>query len=312
MDAELAAVAGAAAGLLVVSTGTGLVLERTASAGPTRAALADMNRRLAGWWIMGLGFLASLLGGAWATLALWSLVSSLALRELLTVARSRPADHGVLCWSAYAVVPVQYWLIAGGRMDWAQGLVPVWAFALLAIRGALAGSPAGFFQGAAELFWGLMVCVYALSHVPALLTLPGRPGDEAAGLKLLVFLVAAVQAGDVFSYVWGKALGRRALAPALSPGKTWEGLLGGLATATAVGAALQPLTSWTLGQASVMALAAAALGAGGGLVMSAVKRDRGVKDWGALIPGHGGMLDRVDSLAFAAPAFFHLARALGA
>ncbi len=117
-----------------------------------------------------------------------------------------------------------------------------------------------------------------------------------------------MQLSDVLQYVWGKLLGRRRIAPDLSPSKTWEGFLGGVASATAVGAALWWMTPFTLSQAAAMALVVTLMGFVGGLVMSAIKRDRGVKDWGHLIAGHGGFLDRLDSVIFAAPVFFHLTR----
>jgi len=152
-----------------------------------------------------------------------------------------------------------------------------------------------------------MVCVFCLSHVPALLTLE-IPGFEGRQLLLVAFLVLVVQASDVLQYVWGKLAGRHLVAPRLSPSKTWEGLLGGVASATLLGAALHGLTPFTPWQAVALSLLVCAMGFFGGLVMSAIKRDRGVKDWGTLIEGHGGMLDRLDSVVFAAPVFFHVVR----
>jgi phosphatidate cytidylyltransferase len=124
----------------------------------------------------------------------------------------------------------------------------------------------------------------------------------------MVFLLLVVQSSDVLQYVWGKLLGRHPIAPAVSPSKTWEGLIGGAICATALGAALWRLTPFVPWQAGGMALVITTMGFLGGLVMSAIKRDRGVKDWGQLIEGHGGMLDRLDSVAFSAPIFFHLTR----
>jgi len=117
-----------------------------------------------------------------------------------------------------------------------------------------------------------------------------------------------VQSSDVFQYIWGKLFGRRKVAPAISPSKTVEGLAGGVLSATILGAFLWWITPFSVWQAALMALAINVMGFFGGLVMSAIKRDRGVKDWGDLIEGHGGMLDRLDSVVFAAPVFFHLTR----
>jgi phosphatidate cytidylyltransferase len=109
-------------------------------------------------------------------------------------------------------------------------------------------------------------------------------------------------------YTAGKLWGRRPIAPTLSPGKTLEGTVLGIAGATVIGTALYPLTPFTVLQAAGLSLVIAVMGFCGGLVMSAIKRDRGVKDWGATIPGHGGILDRIDSVVFSAPVFFHLTR----
>ena len=116
------------------------------------------------------------------------------------------------------------------------------------------------------------------------------------------------QASDVLQYVWGKLLGRRKIAPNVSPNKTWEGFLGGVASATLLGAALWRVTPFSPGAAAGLSLAITLMGFAGGLVMSAIKRDAGVKDYGSLIEGHGGILDRIDSICFAAPVFFHLVR----
>jgi phosphatidate cytidylyltransferase len=152
-----------------------------------------------------------------------------------------------------------------------------------------------------------MVCVYCISYAPALLTL-NIPGYQRQDAKLLLFLVIVVQLSDVFQYIWGKLLGKRKIAPSISPNKTWEGFVGGVATAVALGTALWWMTPFSPLQALLLSLAVALMGFAGGLTMSAIKRDRGVKDFGSAIEGHGGILDRMDSICFSAPLFFHLAR----
>jgi phosphatidate cytidylyltransferase len=155
--------------------------------------------------------------------------------------------------------------------------------------------------------WGLMIAVYCMSHVPELLTLNVRNYQDRNPL-LVAFLLIVVQSSDVLQYCWGKLFGRRKIAPELSPSKTVEGFLGGVASATVLGAGLWKITPFSIWQAALMSLVITVMGFLGGLVMSAIKRDRGVKDWGSLIEGHGGMLDRIDSLAFSSPIFFHLTR----
>ena len=172
---------------------------------------------------------------------------------------------------------------------------------------ALRGDTARFMTRVAEMQWGVMIAIFCISHVPALLTLD-IPGFETRKLLLIAFLVIVVQMSDVLQYIWGKLFGRHKVAPKLSPSKTWEGLIGGVASATLLGACLWWITPFTFLQAGLVALVITLMGFFGGLVMSAIKRDRGVKDWGRLIEGHGGMLDRLDSVVFAAPIFFHLVR----
>lgn len=152
-----------------------------------------------------------------------------------------------------------------------------------------------------------MICIFCVSHVPALLSLQ-IPGFEGRNVMLIAYLIFIVQLSDVMQYVWGKLIGRTKVAPTLSPSKTWEGLIGGILTATLVGTALWWMTPFTMLQAAGMCLAMTLMGFFGGLVLSAIKRDRGVKDWGHLIAGHGGFIDRLDSVIFAAPIFFHITR----
>jgi len=184
-------------------------------------------------------------------------------------------------------------------------LIPVYAFLFLPVRAALAGDCEHFLERAAKIQWALMTCVYCMSYAPAVLSLHF---SATQNIKLLIFLVAIVQLSDVFQYCWGKLFGRHKIAPTVSPGKTWEGFIGGVLTATALGAALWWVTPFAPLQAAAISLALTLAGFAGGLVMSAIKRDSGVKDYGALIEGHGGVMDRLDSLCFAAPVFFHIVR----
>lgn len=309
IDRELAWIVGGAATALILATGVGLVLARTVVCPIGRAVVINMNARIRGWWVMCFTFLVSLLTGGAGCIVLFAFVSVLALREFVTLTPTLRADHRSLCWAFWGVIPLQYWLVAAGRLELLTVAIPVGAFMLLALRGAAAGDPAHFLERIADIHWGLMVCVYGVSHVPALLKLD-IPGYEGENLKLLVFLVAIVQWSDILQYVWGKWLGRRLIAPTISPNKTWEGFLGGATSATLLGASIWWITPFTPWQAGALSLVLTGLGFAGGLVMSAVKRDRGVKDYGTLITGHGGILDRIDSICFAAPVFFHLTRFL--
>ena len=175
------------------------------------------------------------------------------------------------------------------------------------IIAVLRGDTDHFLVRIAEVQWALMICVFCVSHVPALLSLD-IPGYEGRNVLLIAFLVLVVQASDVMQYVWGKLFGRTPIAPKLSPSKTVEGFFGGALSAVALGAALFWMTPFTPVQAALLSGLIVLMGFLGGLVMSAIKRDRGVKDWGHMIAGHGGFIDRLDSVVFSAPIFFHVTR----
>ena len=271
------------------------------------AVIVNLNARIWAWWVMvaliGLAFVF----GKSGVIVLFGFASFAALREFLTLTSTRRGDHLALAAAFFIVLPLQYYLI---WIDW-YGLysimIPVYAFLLMPIVVALRGDTRHYMVRVAEVQWGLMISVFCVSHVPALLTLP-IPGYTGRNLLLIFFLVLVVQSSDVLQYVWGKLLGRRKIAPLLSPSKTVEGFIGGVASASLIGAALWWITPFTWWQAGLLALVINLMGFLGGLVMSAIKRDRGVKDWGRMIEGHGGMLDRLDSVIFAAPVFFHMVR----
>lgn len=293
--------------VLVVTSAIGWFLSRRITGEMGRATVENINARIRAWWVMAAIFLVAVATGTTGSILLFGLVSLLALREFVTLAPTRPGDHRALVWSFFVATPLQYYLVGIGWYGLFSILIPVYASILLAIRTTLAGDTERFLERTATNYWGLMICVYFVSYVPALLTLR-IPGYEGQNAKLMVFLVLVVQLSDVLQYVWGKSIGRRRIAPSISPNKTWEGLVGGALSATAVGAALWWVTPFSLGAATLMALVVTMMGFAGGLIMSAIKRDRGVKDFGTLIEGHGGVLDRIDSLCFAAPIFFHLTR----
>ena len=225
----------------------------------------------------------------------------------MTLTNTRRADHWALAGAFFAILPAQYWLVWTGWYGLYSIFIPVYAFLLMPIVSSLRGDTDRFLVRIAEVQWALMICVFCVSHVPALLTLD-IPGFEGRNVLLIAFLVIVVQSSDVLQYVWGKLLGRTKIAPKLSPSKTLEGFVGGGMSAVAVGTGLAWMTPFSAMEAGLLSLAIVLMGFFGGLVMSAIKRDRGVKDWGHLIAGHGGFIDRLDSVIFSAPIFFHLVR----
>jgi len=277
------------------------------AAKPLPSTLENLNARIKAWWIMVAGISVAFLFGKGGVVLLFAFVSFAALREYVTLTNTRRADRWTLLGMFLVVIPVQYYLI---WIDW-YGLysifVPVYCFLAMPALTAIRGDTSRFLERVSEQQWGIMLSVYCISHVPALVTLP-IPGNEGRGLLLIAFLIATVQGSDVLQYIFGKLFGRHKVAPTVSPSKTWEGLIGGLASASLLGAGLWWLTPFSPLEAGTLAALASVMGFFGGLVASAIKRDRGVKDWGHMIEGHGGMLDRADSLVFAAPVFFHIVR----
>lgn len=299
--------AGATLGVLTAGTVAGEIVRRFVKSDSGRKTADNLVARVRAWWVMAAVFSVALLCGLWGTTILFALISFLALREVLTLTRTRKGDHHTLFWAFFVTLPLQYILILRDWYGLFSILIPVYGFLFFAIRSALAGDVTRYLERAAKVYWGVMICVYCLSHAPALLLL-NIPGHGTRSWELLAFLVIVVQMSDVLQYCWGKALGRHKVAPKLSPSKTWEGLIGGVLTAAVLGIAMTPITPFHWWQSGLMSLLICGMGFFGGLVASAIKRDAGVKDYGQLIEGHGGMMDRVDSLAFAAPVFFHVVR----
>jgi phosphatidate cytidylyltransferase len=292
--------------ILLLASAAGWIASLTAG-DQVRATVDNINARIRAWWVMAAVFVLSVATGAAGSVVLFGLISLLALREFVTLAPTSAADHRALFWCFFVVTPIEYVLIWIGWYGLFSIVIPVYVVIFLAIRTVLTGDTDRFLERTATTQWGMIVCVYFISYVPALQMLR-IPTHDPQNAKLMFFLVLVVQLSDVLQYLWGKSLGRKRIAPSISPNKTWAGFVGGVLSATAVGAAISWATPFRPSQAAVMAFVVTVMGFAGGLIMSAIKRDRGVKDYGSLIAGHGGVLDRIDSLCFAAPIFFHLTR----
>lgn len=293
--------------LLASASIIGWVLRLRVTSENGRAVVENLNLRVRAWWAMVTVFAFAFLLGKIATLVMFALVSFFALREFLTLTPTKPGDRRALSLAFFLVIPVQYWLIG---IDWYalfSIFIPVYGFLLLPSLSVLTQDTDRFLERSAKIQWGIMVTIYCISHVPALLLLdiPGYRGQSAL---LLFYLLLVVQMSDVLQYVFGKLLGRTKIAPVVSPSKTTEGFIGGAVGAVAIGAAMWWITPFSPPQAAGMAFVIVLVGFLGGLVLSAVKRSLGAKDWGSMIEGHGGMMDRMDSVSFAAPIFFHLTR----
>ena len=294
-------------GVLALASVVGWVLKTTLAAGGPHAAIDNLNARVKAWWLMVAVIGLALLAGRTGVIVLFAFASFVALREYTSIAPTRRSDHWALLLCFFVAIPFQYLLVWIEWYGFYSIFIPVYCFLVLPMVAVLRGEVRDFMRRAATLQWGLMICVYCISHVPALLTLD-IPGYEGRNAFLLVFLILIVQSSDVLQYVWGKLFGKTKIAPEVSPSKTVAGFVGGVACTTVLGASLWWITPFSPTQAALISFALALMGFLGGLVMSAIKRDRGVKDWGSMIEGHGGMLDRLDSVCFSAPIFFHIVR----
>jgi phosphatidate cytidylyltransferase len=307
IDPELGAIIAGVVLLLFIASTIGYVLAQRSQSDQSKAVIDNLNARIRAWWLMVFFFGVALLTGGTGSIVLFTLISFLALREFITLTPTNQGDHRALFWAFFIITPLHYFLIWLNWYGLFSILIPVYAALIMPIRNAATGETKDFLARTAKVQLALMICVYFVSHAPALLTL-NIPGYEGQNAKLLLFLVIVVQMSDVLQYVWGKLTGKHKIVPKLSPNKTVEGFVGGVASASLLGGALCWITPFNFWQATALAFIICLMGFFGGLVMSGIKRDRNIKDFGTLIEGHGGMLDRIDSICFSAPLFFHLVR----
>lgn len=263
----------------------------------------ELILRIRTWWIIVIFIFGLLLTPYWLALAGFALISGLALKEYLALVSVSDADRLPIMWM-FIAIPVQYCLAGIGWFGPFIIFIPVYLFLFIPTQMVLTGETHGFLDRAARMHWGMMATVFAFSHVAFLRMLP--VDDELAGALWVLFLVGLTELNDVAQYLWGKAMGRIKVTPKVSPNKTLAGLVGGIISTSLVAVLLGPIItpmSWPM--ALLAGVIIGITGFCGDVVMSAIKRDIGVKDTGTLLPGHGGVLDRLDSLLFTAPLFFH-------
>jgi phosphatidate cytidylyltransferase len=265
----------------------------------------ELQQRLTSWcWIVAL-FAITLVANRSIALCLYWFLSFLAFKEYISLIPTRLSDRRVLFWAYLAIVMQYYWI----SIHWYVMFlifVPVYTFLFLPMRMVIAGETQGFLKAIGTLHWGLMLTVFSLGHLAYLLMLPDRGNPIAGSAGLVLYLVFLTEINDIAQYIWGKSIGRHPVTPTVSPNKTWEGLIGGIVTTTSLAIAIAPfLTPFDWIHALGVGLIIGCAGFIGDVTISALKRDLGVKDSGNIIPGHGGILDRIDSLTYTAPLFFH-------
>jgi phosphatidate cytidylyltransferase len=281
--------------------------------GLNTAVLETFRMRVHAWWVLFSILAATFFIGQTATVVLFGLGAFWALREFITITPTRLGDSLTLFIVLFVITPLQFVVVGMENFPLYSIMIPVYAF--LAIPGliAMSGDYKRFLERTAKIETGLLICVYCLSYTPALLTLRLESGaaptlPAGANTRLLFFFVLMVQLSDALQYAWAQIPSRHVIVPTINPTKTWEGLLGGSASVTLIGGVLWWATpfqypNWWM--AAAMSLVISVMGFAGSLTLSAIKRDRGVRDYGTLVEGHGGLLDRIDSLCFSAPVFFH-------
>ncbi|MDQ2077799.1 phosphatidate cytidylyltransferase [Marinimicrobium sp. ABcell2] len=287
--------------LLVIASAVSITLKQMR---PDKNYL-ELRQRVRSWWLMIALVFAALLMGKGASTVFFAFLSFLALKEFLSIVPTRLTDRRVLLW-LYLAIPIHYYWVYAEWYGMFIIFIPVYLFLFIPTRMLLVGETDGFIRSAASYHWAAMTTVFCLSHIAYLLVLPASVNPAGGAIGLVLYLLFLTQFNDVAQYIWGKTLGKRKIAPLISPNKTWGGFLGGLFT-TMVAAALlaEHLTPLNWLEGLIAGAIIAPAGFIGDLTMSAVKRDLKIKDTSQLIPGHGGILDRLDSLIYASPLFFH-------
>ena len=306
-DQKMMILFGSAILFLLVLRAIATFLKSRSDSDSSRATVENLNSRLRAWWKMCFVFILCLLFGRITPLVIFGVISFMAMREYMTLVPTHRSDHLTLFWSFFVIMPLQYFLLGMQWIPFFVVVLPFFVFTFIPTSIAIEGDTSHFLERVAKIQFGIMVSAYCLSHLPALLFLrvPDLHGHNA---RLLLYLVLVDQLSDVLQFVWGKLIGERKIAWRVSPDKTWEGFVGGVLSATAIGAALWWVTPFTPLQSAAISFAICILGFAGGLVMNAIKRDIGIKDFGVVIEGDVGILDRIDSFCFAAPIFFHIVR----
>jgi phosphatidate cytidylyltransferase len=269
------------------------------------ANVKELKDRTKSWWVMAIIFICATLFNSTISYIGIGMLSFVAFRELYSVMGFRESDRRAIFWG-FVAIPVQYYLAYIGWYGAYIIFIPIVMFLFLPLRLVLKGETTGIIKSMSSLQWILMLTVFGISHMAYLLSLPELPGFKNGGRGLLLFLVFLTEINDVMQFTWGKLLGKHKIVPKVSPNKTWEGFLGGLISTTIIGYFLGFLTPLPTGQLIFVSFMIAFSGFIGDIVMSSIKRDIGIKDMSTAIPGHGGILDRIDSLSYTAPVFFHL------
>jgi phosphatidate cytidylyltransferase len=266
-------------------------------------------RDLRAVWMGAVLFWVAWASGGLVSTLLFGIISFVALREFVTLTHTRRGDHRSLLLAFFVVLPLQYVIVATEHFDLFTVFIPVYVFLAIPVVSVFGNDPQRFLERTAKIQWGIMVCVYGMSHAPALLLLD-LPRYEDRGAFLVLYLVLVVATAQIVQELASRRLRRRPVARAISRSFSWRAWAIGALSAAFVGALLYWATPFKPIPALVMGFIAGGSGTFGELIMKALKRDAGVRSWGgkASVTGAVGLLDRVAALCFAAPVFFHSVR----
>jgi len=269
---------------------------------------SNLKLRMRSWWIMLIFLSFVILANKSIGLIFVGIICFLALKEYFSFIHFEPSDRTILFW-AYLSIPLQIYFLYTNWLVMFYLFIPLYMFLILPLRRIFMGEIHNFIKVNALIQWGVLLNVYTLGYLGAFLILPleGIPfPNDICGAQILLCLLVLNSLNDASQYIWGKLFGKKPIVPTISPHKTWAGFIGGVITTTILSSIITPiLTPMNIFHSMILGMLIGIFGFFGDVVLSAVKRDVGVKDSSNLIPGHGGILDRVDSLTYTAPIFFH-------
>lgn len=278
-----------------------------------RDFLINFGRRLKiGWGLFLIGVLPFCFGYVGITI-FFALVAFLALREFVSIIHLKASDYWPIFCSFYIFLPIQFFFVLTDVPFLFYIFIPVYVVLLSPMISAITAmskdADAGeqFFERAAKFQWAQIACIYCISYIPAIAGLSLKKGEFESS-TLLLFFIIVLFSSDTFQYVFGNLFGKKKIAPNISPNKTWEGLIWGVIIATLIGTAMWWLTPFTWWQAGLLSIMLSIVGFIGGLIMSGIKRSLKIKDWSDLLGSHGGILDRLDSMIYTAPLFYHICK----
>lgn len=261
------------------------------------------NKRMITLWLMIALFAIALSFKSEIALAFFAIISFLALWEYFKMIKNKFPQIGESKW-VYFVIPIQYTALYFGNLKLFYLFVPFIVFLAIPIIKILRGKNIDFIVNYTLLHVGLMFTVYSIGYLGAFLLISPSVGLNC--IALITYILILTLMNDFMQTVFGQLFGQTKIVPNVSPNKTWVGLIGGTSSTICLSVLMgKYLTPFSVNQLLFCGFILGIAGFFGDVTISAIKRDIGVKDSGTMLPGHGGILDRFDSLFFTAPLFFH-------